>query len=188
MLEWISQPWPWYVAGPIIGLMVPTLLYVVGKPLGVSSSLRHTCAAMLPSKADYFKYNWKESGGWNLVFVVGVLIGGVTAGVFLGGTESVAISQETVADLAAIGVTDVGGYVPEQLISWQALATLPGIISVVVGGFLVGFGARYAGGCTSGHAISGLSNFQLPSLIAVIGFFVGGMIITYFVLPFVVGG
>ena len=186
MLELLSQPWPWYVAGPIIGLMVPVLLYVVGKPLGVSSSLRHTCAAVFPGRAEYFKYDWKKQGGWNLTFVLGILVGGIVAGAFLGGGESVAISDATRADLSAIGLTNFSGYIPVELLSWSALGSLPGFICLVLGGFLVGFGARYAGGCTSGHAISGLANFQLPSLIAVVGFFAGGMAITYFVLPYLI--
>lgn len=183
MLELITQPWPWYVAGPIIGLMVPALLYVVGQPLGVSSSLQHTCAAILPGRAEYFNYDWKKQGGWNLTFVAGIFVGGLVAGAFFGGGESVAISEATRADLSELGLTDFSGYIPVELLSWSALGSIPGFVCLVLGGFLVGFGARYAGGCTSGHAISGLANFQLPSLIAVIGFFVGGMLITYLVLP-----
>jgi uncharacterized membrane protein YedE/YeeE len=52
---------------------------------------------------------------------------------------------------------------------------------LLVGGVLIGFGTRYAGGCTSGH-VSGLSNLQIPSLKAVIGFF-GGLIMSYFYSP-----
>lgn len=186
MLEFISRPWPWYVAGPIIGLMVPALLYTAGKPLGVSSALRHACAAVLPGKAEYFKYDWKKQGGWNLIFVFGIFVGGAIASLVLHGGEAISISAATWSDLSALGMTDFSGFMPSQLLSWSALGTLPGFICIVLGGFLVGFGARYAGGCTSGHAISGLANLQLPSLIAVIGFFVGGMLITYFVLPYLI--
>jgi uncharacterized membrane protein YedE/YeeE len=56
---------------------------------------------------------------------------------------------------------------------------------IVVGGFLVGFGTRYAGGCTSGHAIMGLSNLQWPSLVATISFMVGGFIMANLILPFI---
>ena len=93
------------------------------------------------------------------------------------------ISAATVADLNALGITDLSGLVPAQFISWEGLMTLPGAIMIIGGGLLVGFGARYAGGCTSGHAISGLSDLQLPSLVAVIGFFVGGLIVTFLLLP-----
>lgn len=56
---------------------------------------------------------------------------------------------------------------------------------MVIGGFLVGFGTAYAGGCTSGHAIAGLADRQAASLLAVCGFFAGGLTCTYLVLPLV---
>lgn len=185
MVDAVSQPWPWYVAGPLIGLVVPLLLLLGGKVFGVSSNLRHMCAAVLPANLDFLKYDWKSAGSWNLVFVLGTLIGGFIAVQLVpaSGVE-IGISGATKADLAALGVTDFTGLVPAQLISWTALSTLPGLVIVVVGGFLVGFGARYAGGCTSGHAISGLADLQFASLVAVIGFFIGGLIVTHLILPF----
>jgi len=183
----VSQPWPWYVSGPLIGLTVPALLVFGGKRFGVSSSLRHVCAAVLPpTKADYFRYPWRQIGGWNLAFVVGMVLGG-WVGVALIGTPGgmVQISQATIADLAALGVEPGPGLVPLSLFQWSSLASLPGFVVIVVGGFLVGFGARYADGCTSGHAITGLATLQLPSLIAVIGFFVGGLVVTHLLLPIV---
>lgn len=184
MVEAVSQPWPWYVAGPLIGLVVPLLLLLGGKAFGVSSNMRHMCAAVLPSTLDYLKYDWKTEGSWNLVFVLGTLIGGFIAVQLVpaSGVE-IGISAATKADLAALGMTDFTGLVPAQLISWSALTTLPGLVVVVAGGFLLGFGARYAGGCTSGHAISGLANLQFASLVAVIGFFIGGLIVTHLLLP-----
>ena len=186
MLDVLSSPWPWYVAGPLIGLMVPALLIVGGKMFGISSSLRHICAAVVPGNVAFFKYNWRKVGSWNLVFVVGVLIGGFIAGNWLTNPGSViGISEATVADLQEIGITDFSGLVPSELISWSGLASLPGMLLIIAGGFLIGFGSRYAGGCTSGHAISGLSDFQLPSLIAVVGFFIGGLLVTHVLLPFI---
>ncbi|MFW6202121.1 MAG: YeeE/YedE family protein [Gemmatimonadota bacterium] len=185
MLERLAQPWPWYVAGPLIGLMVPALLLVGNRLLGISSNLRHACAAVAPGRAEYFRYDWKATGGWNLAFAVGILVGGFIGGVLLAGPETVAIAAETRAELAALGITDFSGLVPDDLFSLPALFTLKGFLAVVVGGFLVGFGAAYAGGCTSGHAISGLADLQPASLIAVIGFFVGGLVITHVVLPLV---
>jgi uncharacterized membrane protein YedE/YeeE len=186
MLELISQPWPWYIAGPLIGLMVPLLLVIGGKVFGISSNLRHLCAASLPANIEFFKYDWKESGMWNLVFVVGVLLGGAIATFVLTRPDPViGISEATRADLQNLGITDFTGFVPSEFLSWSGLLTLPGFLMIVGGGFLVGFGARYAGGCTSGHAISGLSNLQLPSLVAVIGFFAGGLIVTYVLLPLI---
>lgn len=182
-MDLLLSSWPWYVAGPIIGLMVPALLLLTGKAFGISSSLRHACAATLPTRAEYFKYDWRSKGLWNLLFVAGIFVGGVVAVQLLGGGGPTGISEATRADLAALGLTDFSGLVPPELFSWSSLTTAPGLVAMLLGGFLVGFGARYAGGCTSGHAIMGLATLQVPSLIAVVGFFIGGLLTTFVILP-----
>jgi len=182
MSTWLTAPWPWYVAGPVIGLFVPALLLAGNKVFGISSNLRHICAALIPNKPDFFRYDWKNVGLWNLVFLMGVLIGGFIASQW-GTPQEIAISPATKAALIGLGLHNFSGVAPYEIFSWHALSTLPGFVSIVLGGFLVGFGAAYAGGCTSGHAISGLANFELPSLIAVLGFFAGGLAATYFILP-----
>lgn len=183
----VRGPWPWYVAGPLIGLMVPALLLVGNKMFGLSSNLRHVCAAALPARAEFFRYDWRGTGGWNLAFAVGIVLGGAIAGRFLAGDAGVHIGAAARASLAALGIHDVQGLVPRELFSWAALATGRGLVMIVGGGFLVGFGTAYAGGCTSGHAISGLADFQLPSLVAVLGFFAGGLLTTWLVLPRLLG-
>lgn len=180
----VSSPWPWYIAGPVIGQFVPALLMVGNALFGVSSSLRHMCAAVLPGGTEYLKYDWKKNGLWNLVFVLGILLGGFLAS-HIGGPQSVAISDATRLDLAKLGIHDFSGLAPREIFQWSALLTLRGFVLIVVGGSLVGFGTAYAGGCTSGHAISGLADLQLPSLIAVVGFFAGGLIATHFILPLI---
>jgi uncharacterized membrane protein YedE/YeeE len=183
METWGSILWPWYLAGPLIGLFVPALLIVGNKLFGVSSNLRHMCSALVPGRLEYFRYNWKEEGLWNLVFLVGMLIGGFLA-FHWGSPHDIAISAQTRIALVKLGIHDFSGVAPHEVFSWSGLLTLRGFVSIVLGGFLVGFGTAYAGGCTSGHAISGLADFQLPSLIAVFGFFAGGLIATHFILPF----
>jgi uncharacterized protein len=185
-----TGPWPWYVAGPLIGLVVPVLLVVGGKVFGISSNLRHLCAAVpLASarKPAFLQYDWKRTGGWNLMFALGILLGGALAiGLFGEPDSGATISEATRVDLRAVGVQDFAGLAPRQLFSLQALGSPIGVLFVVVGGFLVGFGTRYAGGCTSGHAISGLAARQLPSLVAVIGFFAGGLLMTHVLFPVLV--
>ena len=181
-MSYLSQPWPWYVAGPLIGLMVPLLLLLGNKKFGISSPLRQVCAACVPAGVPFLKYDWKAES-WNLFFVVGIIIGGFLASTFIPNTNDVAISEPTRAALLAQGITEFGGLVPVQIFSWQALGTLNGFLLMVVGGFLVGFGSRYAGGCTSGHAIMGLASLQSSPLIAVIGFFVGGLFIVHVGYP-----
>ena len=183
-LEWITQPWPWYVAGPLIGLTVPALLILGNRSFGISSSLRHICAACVPADIPFFKYDWKKEG-WNLLFVAGVLLGGFVSAAFLMNSDPVSVNPKLVEEMATYGITDYYGLVPSELFNWDSLLTLKGFILMVVGGFFVGFGTRYAGGCTSGHAIMGLSNLQWPSLVATISFMVGGFFMANVVLPLI---
>jgi len=184
MLEFLKQPWAWYVAGPLVGLTVPLLLIIGNKSFGISSSLRHICASCVPANIPFFKYDWKKEI-WNLLFVFGILIGGAVAISLLSNPNPVEVNPKLAEELAGYGITNYNNLIPEDLINWQSLFTLKGFILMVVGGFLVGFGTRYAGGCTSGHAIMGLSNLQLPSLIATICFMIGGFIMANLILPYI---
>lgn len=180
----ILQPWPCYVSGPLIA-MVMFILLKFGKNFGMSSNLRTMCTIVGAGKrVSFFNFDWK-SQKWNLLVVLGAIIGGFVASQFLSADTSVALNPKTIAALEAQGFTEVGKtIVPEKLYGMEAITSFKGIAILLIGGILVGFGARYAGGCTSGHAISGLSNLQVPSLIAVIGFFTGGLVMTHFIFPF----
>jgi uncharacterized protein len=184
MIELITKPWPWYVAGPLIGLMVPLLLILGNRHFGISSNLRHICAACFPSKIPFFDYQWKKEI-WNLVFIGGVLIGGIITSIFLMNDEPVVVDPKLANELSAYGITDYSNLVPVQLFNFESLLTVRGLIMMIGGGFLVGFGTRYAGGCTSGHSIMGLSDLQLPSLVATCCFMAGGIIMANFILPFI---
>ncbi|MCX6310928.1 MAG: YeeE/YedE thiosulfate transporter family protein [Bacteroidetes bacterium] len=184
MKEILSQPWPWYIAGPLIGLMVPLLLFLGNKTFGISSSLKHICAACIPGNIELFNYNWKKEA-WNVIFAAGIIFGGVLAGVVFENPHAVAISSNTVADLNALGIKNFNGLHPGEIFNFHSLLSLKGFILIVVGGFFVGFGTRYADGCTSGHSIMGMANLQLPSLIATCCFFAGGLLMTWVILPFV---
>ena len=187
-LATLAKPWPWYVAGPIIGLFVPALLLVGNRVFGISSSLRHTCAAIIPGRAAFFRYDWRSEGGWNLAFALGIVAGGALSARFLDSGAAVQLSAAARSSISALGIHDMTGLMPRELFHWGVLATVRGLVLMVGGGFLVGFGTAYAGGCTSGHAISGLADLQLSSLVAVVGFFVGGLIGTWIILPFLLGG
>lgn len=184
MLTVITRPWPWYIAGPLIGLMVPTLLFLGNKTFGISSSLRHICAACIPADIPFFTYDWKKQT-WNLVFVAGIVIGGFIAVTVLNDKQPVQINSSLAKELAGYGITDYRSQVPRELFNFQQLFSLKGLLLIVGGGFLVGFGTRYAGGCTSGHAIMGLSNLQIPSLIATICFMLGGFFSANLLLPLI---
>lgn len=184
MPDFIKNPWPWYVAGPLIGLTVPLLLLLGNKSFGISSSLRHVCAACVPANIPFFKYDWKKEI-WNLFFVAGILIGGILAAQFLSNPNPVEVNPKLAAEMAGYGITDYNGLIPSEIFSWPQLLTARGLIMMVFGGFLVGFGTRYAGGCTSGHAIMGLSNLQWPSLVATCCFMAGGFIMANLILPYI---
>ncbi|WP_179008636.1 YeeE/YedE family protein [Winogradskyella forsetii] len=182
-MEYILQPWPWYVSGPLIALVMFLLLYS-GRTFGMSSNLRTLCAiGGAGKKAEFFNFDWK-SQRWNLIVVLGAIFGGFIAHYLLSNPINIDLSEATIKDLNALGFKNVGqSLLPAELYSWDAVFSLKGILILVIGGFLVGFGTRYAGGCTSGHAITGLSSLQLPSLIAVIGFFLGGLIMIHLIFP-----
>jgi uncharacterized membrane protein YedE/YeeE len=184
MQNYIFQPWPWYVAGPLIGLVVPLLLILGNKTFGISSSLRHVCAACFPANITFFKYDWKKES-WNLLFVVGALIGGLISSKFLSNHQAIIVNPELKKELATYGISNFDSLIPTQLFSWENLLTVKGFILMVLGGFLVGFGTRYAGGCTSGHSISGLANLQWTSLIATCCFMAGGFLMANIILPFI---
>ena len=183
-MEWIMNPWPWYVSGPLIALVMFALLFV-GKQFGMSSNLRTACSIGGAGKAsDFFDFDWKKER-WNLIVVLGAIIGGFLSANYLS-DNTVDINPDVVATLESYGINSAGkAYLPTEIFGTESLSD-PKILAVLlIGGFLVGFGSRYAGGCTSGHAISGLSNLQLPSLIAVIGFFIGGLIMINFIYPLI---
>lgn len=198
--------------------MVPLLLIFGNKMFGISSSLRHICAACIPTKNPFFKYDWKKES-WNLIFALGIVIGGHIAWVHLtlhdagveykgpeierkvfanpiydalskethdmfrewGLTPSLSELSEVMNDFEAFPHPAVS---PEQIFNWSAIFTPLGIFFMLIGGFFVGFGTRYANGCTSGHSIMGISQLSVASFIATIGFFVGGLISSWFIVPY----
>lgn len=181
-MELLSNPWPWYVGGPMIALTMFLMLYM-GKRFGISSSLETICTIGGGGKiSSYFDKNWKDKV-WLLLFAIGVVGGGFIGGTLLADPNDLVLAEATVQDLSALGISFQGEFLPESIFSWDNLFTFRGFIFLILGGMLIGFGTRYAGGCTSGHAISGLSELQIPSLVATIGFFIGGLISTYFLLP-----
>lgn len=184
MLELLRQPWPWYTSGAVIA-MVMVLLLFFGKSFGFSSNLRTICAACgAGRRVKFFDFDWRAQT-WNLLFLVGAVLGGFISAEFLSSGEAVQISQATIQDLRELGISAPDELQPDEIFSLEALLTVRGFLVLLLGGFAIGFGTRYAGGCTSGHAISGLSNLQLPSLIAVIGFFIGGLFTTFVLLPLI---
>jgi len=184
-MKFIFEPWPWYVAGPLISLIMFLLIFA-GKKFGMSTNLETICTMCgAGKKADYFHFNWK-SQRWNLVVVFGAVIGGFIGAHLLSNGSAVAINPDTISILRNLGFQSAGGsYLPDELFSLDALTDIKSLAILLIGGILIGFGARYAAGCTSGHAISGLSNLQLPSLIAVIGFFIGGLFMVHIIFPLI---
>jgi uncharacterized membrane protein YedE/YeeE len=184
MLSLVSQTWPWWVSGLTIAVIM-TLLIFFGKTFGFSSNLGTICSMLGAGRlASFFRFDWKKEQ-WNLWFLVGSVIGGFISVHWLQSGEPMRLSAATVADLQKLHIPFDGKLEPSAIFNWQFAKTARGLLMFLGGGFLIGFGTRYAGGCTSGHAISGLSNLQVPSLIAVIGFFIGGLLMTHVFFPFI---
>lgn len=184
MLDLLRQPWPWYIAGPLIGLTVPALLLIGNKHFGISSSLRHICAACIPARIPYFQYEWKREA-WNLFFVAGILLGGIAATQLLSDPEPVVVAEQTIKNLEALNIDVDHKLMPLSIFNAGNLFNATGLIFFVIGGFMVGFGTRYAGGCTSGHSIMGLSTLQWPSLVATCCFMIGGLAMVHIFFPWI---
>ena len=184
-MEFITQPWPWFVGGPLIAFVL-FLTFYFGKAFGVSRSLETLCTIGGAGKlTDYFKVDLKERK-WSLFFIVGIVIGGFISSEFLMSSQVIDLNPTTVKELADLGFANAGNtYLPEEIFSLENLLSVKGFLILIGAGILIGFGTRYAGGCTSGHAITGLSSLQLPSLVATIGFFIGGLVMTWFIIPLI---
>lgn len=182
-MEYILQPWAWYVGGPLIAISL-LLYFYFGKNFGASTNFDTLCTMAGAGKvSDYFKQDWKERD-FALLFVVGLIIGGIISSKFLIPEQTIDLNPTTVQELTDLGFSNVGNqYFPDEIFSKEVVFSLKGFLILLISGVFIGFGTRYAGGCTSGHAITGLSSLQLPSLLAVIGFFIGGIIATWFLIP-----
>ncbi|WP_233897906.1 YeeE/YedE family protein [Tenacibaculum piscium] len=183
----ILQPWTWYISGPLIALVL-FLFFYFGKSFGVSRNLETMCTIAGAGKiSDYFKKDWKQRD-WALTFLVGLIIGGFIAINYLSAEKSIDLNPKTVQELADLGFANAGSsFVPSEIFSLENMLTFKGFSILLIAGIFIGFGTRYAGGCTSGHAITGLSSLQLPSLVAVIGFFIGGLLMTWVFFPLIFG-
>lgn len=184
MMHSLSNPWPWYIAGPLIGLLVPALLLLGNRSFGMSATLRHFCAACVPANIPFFKYNWKNET-WNLCVAAGIIIGAFIASTVLANPNPVLVHPKLAAELSGYGISNFNQLIPVDVMNWESLLTIKGFILMIVGGFLVGFGTRYAGGCTSGHSIMGLAMLQWPSLVATGCFMIGGYIMANIILPMI---
>jgi uncharacterized membrane protein YedE/YeeE len=182
-MDFILEPWAWYVGGPLIAMSL-LLYFYFGKNFGASTNFETLCTmAGAGMFSDYFKKDWKERD-FALLFVIGLVIGGYLSSTYLIPNQQIDLNPTTVNELTDLGFSNVGAhYFPEEIFGEEVFSTLKGFLILLFSGVLVGFGTRYAGGCTSGHAITGLSSLQFPSLLAVIGFFIGGIIATWLIIP-----
>lgn len=183
-MKLLYEPWPWYLTGAVLGLMVPALLIIGNKSLGISSTLRQICAACIPANIPFLKYDWRQQR-WNLFFAAGLMVGGFLGAVVFASPSAPAISRDTVDFLSDHGLQSPTGLMPAEIFNWSSVLTLKGFLMMVAGGFMIGFGTRYARGCTSGHGIFGMSALQWPSLVATASFFLGGILFSRFILPYI---
>ena len=182
--DFLYGPWPWYITGPAIGFIY-FALYFVGKRFGVSGTIKAGCSMLgAGKKVEYFNFDWKKES-WNMLFAVGMIVGGYLGGVVFANEAPMNLAESTISTLESLGLNSyLTGLTPTEIFRWESLFSIRGFVFIVIGGFFIGFGSRYAAGCTSGHAITGLANLELPSLVAVVGFFIGGLIVNYFLIDF----
>ena len=180
LIDLLSQPWAWYIAGPIIGCLLPLMLFIDNKPFGISKSFEHFCAMTQPKHitVSYFQYNWKKHD-WAIIFVLGITLGGFIAGQWLTAPDAIQLSNAADSMFKQWGISRGMEMYPKELFS----VSIVNLIILFVGGVLTGFGTRYASGCTSGHAITGLATLQIKSLYSVIGIFGGALLAAHLITP-----
>ena len=184
-MDFILEPWAWYIGGPLIAISLFSYFYF-SKNFGVSTNFETLCTMAGAGKvSEYFKKDWKERD-FSLLFVIGLIIGGFISAHYLIPNQEINLNPKTVQELTDLGFSNVGNqYFPNEIFGEDVVFSLKGFLILLISGVFIGFGTRYAGGCTSGHAITGLSSLQLPSLLATIGFFIGGIIATWFIIPLI---
>lgn len=162
--------WPWWLGGIAIGLLVPLMYYFLGTALGVSSGFGNFIKIIAPST----KLRWlnsetyKNRFNWRFIFIIGMIIGG-----FLSARAS-----------GMPVITSEMGLFTENL-NWAFIIY---ILWFFAGGILLGFGARVANGCTSGHSIHGIATLQKSSLVATVFFLLFGVITTLLIRLIAFGG
>ena len=159
---------PWYVAGPLIGLIVPLLLLLREKQFGISSSYRYVLSGPF-KRVSYFNYDAKKDS-WQLHFCIGLIVSGLVVTYFIPSWKPEGRALEGGSTWQEIAVS---------VYEWK------NCIQFFIGGLLVGFGARYANGCTAGHCIMGVSQWATSSLVATVSFFVGGWLASNFLIELI---
>jgi len=182
-MDFLNQTWHWSITGFLIGIIMIILNYF-GKVFGMSSNLRTLCTLAGAAKfSDFFRFDFKAQF-WNLWLIFGAMLGGFVAVHYMHDASNMKLNPQTIQQLHRLGVDEPNGkLLPNKLFGNEVFTSTKMIAILLVGGLLIGFGSRYGGGCTSGHAIAGMSNLQRQSLKAVIGFFVGGLLVSHIILP-----
>lgn len=171
MTQWFpAEPWPWWMGGLVIGALVPLLYYFLNTALGVSTGFGNFAKLLFPKTT----LSWLNSKSFSSVvnhrfyMMMGMLIGAFSAGRVMG-----------------LPVVTIEMGVFSETLQWPIWGN---VLWFLMGGFLLGLGARIAGGCTSGHSIHGLANFQLSSLVATICFLIFGAVTVFAIRVFLMGG
>lgn len=154
LTEFSGGRWPWWIAGPALGLLVVGFFLVSNQPLGASGAYAET-AKVLTGR--------KDAVSWRVWYLIGIPVGG-----FLGIT------------LVGNGFEARTGYEP-LVEAWNSNWIVGAV--VLVGATVMGYGARMAGGCTSGHGICGTAQ-RSPASLAATGTFMAVAIATTYLLGF----
>jgi len=172
-MNWLTEThWSPYIVGIGIGILSWLTFLISKKPIGCSTAFARTSGMiekLFRGKKVEQKLYYKEVEpvvDWEWMLVLGVVIGALISALLSGDFR--------------------WQWVPSRWAATFGTAVFPRVIVAITGGICLGFGARWAGGCTSGHGISGTLQLAVSSWVAAISFFIGG-IITALLLYNVIG-